>query len=65
MSSDFAISRFRHLKKLLLVHGHWCYSRLARMVVYYFYKNVVSGPRQPPTSTWAWGVFAGDQLSPH
>lgn len=42
MSSDFAISRFRHLKKLLLVHGHWCYSRLARMVVYYFYKNVVS-----------------------
>ncbi|XP_036888858.1 phospholipid-transporting ATPase VB isoform X2 [Sturnira hondurensis] len=40
MSSDFAISRFRHLRKLLLVHGHWCYSRLARMVVYYFYKNV-------------------------
>ncbi|XP_075398836.1 phospholipid-transporting ATPase VB [Tenrec ecaudatus] len=40
MSSDFAISRFKHLKKLLLVHGHWCYSRLARMVLYYFYKNV-------------------------
>lgn len=40
MSSDFAISHFRYLKKLLLVHGHWCYSRLARMVVYYFYKNV-------------------------
>lgn len=45
MSSDFAIARFSHLKKLLLVHGHWCYSRLARMVVYYFYKNVVSIPR--------------------
>ncbi|KFP88983.1 putative phospholipid-transporting ATPase VB [Acanthisitta chloris] len=40
MASDFAISRFKHLKKLLLVHGHWCYSRLARMVVYFFYKNV-------------------------
>ncbi|KAK2116985.1 putative phospholipid-transporting ATPase VB [Saguinus oedipus] len=40
MSSDFAIARFKHLKKLLLVHGHWCYSRLARMVVYYLYKNV-------------------------
>ncbi|XP_054208132.1 phospholipid-transporting ATPase VB isoform X4 [Homo sapiens] len=40
MSSDFAITRFKHLKKLLLVHGHWCYSRLARMVVYYLYKNV-------------------------
>ncbi|XP_018110451.1 phospholipid-transporting ATPase VB isoform X1 [Xenopus laevis] len=40
MSSDFAISRFKHLKKLLLVHGHWCYSRLANMVIYFFYKNV-------------------------
>ncbi|XP_053574562.1 phospholipid-transporting ATPase VB isoform X1 [Bombina bombina] len=40
MSSDFAISRFKHLKKLLLVHGHWCYARLAKMVIYFFYKNV-------------------------
>ncbi|XP_067104194.1 phospholipid-transporting ATPase VB [Osmerus mordax] len=40
MASDFAISRFKHLKKLLLVHGHWCYSRLANMVIYFFYKNV-------------------------
>ncbi|KFW02969.1 putative phospholipid-transporting ATPase VB [Eurypyga helias] len=40
MASDFAISRFKHLKKLLLVHGHWCYVRLAKMVIYFFYKNV-------------------------
>ncbi|XP_025034290.2 phospholipid-transporting ATPase VB [Pelodiscus sinensis] len=40
MASDFAVSRFKHLKKLLLVHGHWCYSRLAKMVIYFFYKNV-------------------------
>ncbi|XP_066469004.1 phospholipid-transporting ATPase VB [Tiliqua scincoides] len=40
MASDFAISQFKHLKKLLLVHGHWCYSRLAKMVIYFFYKNV-------------------------
>ncbi|XP_017660117.1 PREDICTED: probable phospholipid-transporting ATPase VD isoform X1 [Lepidothrix coronata] len=40
MASDFAISQFRHLRKLLLVHGHWCYTRLANMVLYYFYKNV-------------------------
>ncbi|XP_048348215.1 phospholipid-transporting ATPase VB isoform X2 [Sphaerodactylus townsendi] len=40
MASDFAISRFKHLKKLGLVHGHWCYSRLAKMVIYFFYKNV-------------------------
>ncbi|XP_062979348.1 phospholipid-transporting ATPase VB [Elgaria multicarinata webbii] len=39
MASDFAISQFKHLKKLLLVHGHWCYSRLGKMVLYFFYKN--------------------------
>ena len=42
MASDFAISRFKDLKKLLLVHGHWCYTRLANMIIYFFYKNVVS-----------------------
>ncbi|KAM5271705.1 phospholipid-transporting ATPase VD [Ctenodactylus gundi] len=41
MASDFAISRFRHLSKLLLVHGHWCYMRLSNMILYFFYKNVV------------------------
>lgn len=41
MASDFAISQFRHLRKLLLVHGHWCYTRLTNMVLYFFYKNVV------------------------
>ncbi|XP_030580873.1 phospholipid-transporting ATPase VD isoform X2 [Archocentrus centrarchus] len=41
MSSDFAISRFKHLTKLLLVHGHWCYSRLANMILYFIYKNVM------------------------
>ncbi|XP_032630576.2 phospholipid-transporting ATPase VD [Chelonoidis abingdonii] len=40
MASDFAISQFRHLSKLLLVHGHWCYTRLANMILYFFYKNV-------------------------
>nr|XP_057919773.1 phospholipid-transporting ATPase VB isoform X1 [Doryrhamphus excisus] len=42
MSSDFAISRFKHLKKLLLVHGHWCYTRLANMIIYFFYKNLAN-----------------------
>ncbi|XP_068999614.1 phospholipid-transporting ATPase VD isoform X1 [Embiotoca jacksoni] len=41
MSSDFAISRFKHLRKLLLVHGRWCYSRLANMILYFIYKNVM------------------------
>jgi len=42
MSSDYAIAQFRFLKKLLLVHGHWNYARLAVMVLYFFYKNAVS-----------------------
>ena len=41
MASDFAIPRFSFLLRLLLVHGHWCYDRLARMVLYFFYKNAV------------------------
>uniref|UniRef100_F6TTN7 Phospholipid-transporting ATPase n=1 Tax=Ornithorhynchus anatinus TaxID=9258 RepID=F6TTN7_ORNAN len=41
MASDFAVPRFRHLERLLLVHGHWCYSRLANMVLYFFYKNAM------------------------
>ena len=42
IASDFAMGRFHFLQKLLLVHGHWCYSRLARLILYFFYKNVVS-----------------------
>jgi magnesium-transporting ATPase (P-type) len=41
MASDFALSRFKYLERFLLVHGHWCYDRLARMVLYFFYKNAV------------------------
>ncbi|KAJ7991044.1 hypothetical protein DPEC_G00293160 [Dallia pectoralis] len=47
MSSDFAISRFKHLRKLLLVHGHWCYTRLANMILYFFYKNLRISPEVP------------------
>uniref|UniRef100_A0A1Q3G1C3 Phospholipid-transporting ATPase n=1 Tax=Culex tarsalis TaxID=7177 RepID=A0A1Q3G1C3_CULTA len=39
MASDFTIAKFRILEKLLLVHGHWNYDRLARMIIYFFYKN--------------------------
>ncbi len=42
MASDFAITRFKYLERLLLVHGHWNYDRLSRMVLYFFYKNAVS-----------------------
>lgn len=39
-SADFAIAQFRFLRKLLLVHGGWAYSRMAKVILYSFYKNV-------------------------
>ncbi|KAG6453561.1 hypothetical protein O3G_MSEX008214 [Manduca sexta] len=39
MAADFALSRFKYIERLLLVHGHWCYDRLARMILYFFLKN--------------------------
>lgn len=42
MAADFAISKFVYLKRFLLVHGHWSYDRLSRMILYFFYKNAVS-----------------------
>ncbi|KIY53948.1 calcium transporting ATPase [Fistulina hepatica ATCC 64428] len=40
-SADVAISQFRYLKKLLLVHGSWSYRRLSKLILYSFYKNIV------------------------
>ncbi|KAK1232321.1 aminophospholipid translocase [Marasmius sp. AFHP31] len=40
-SADVAISQFRYLKKLLLVHGAWSYRRLSKLILYSFYKNIV------------------------
>ncbi|KAH7726090.1 Protein TAT-4 b [Aphelenchoides avenae] len=41
MASDFAFSRFRFLRKFLLVHGHWNYYRLASVLLYFLYKNAI------------------------
>ena len=32
-SADVAISQFRYLKKLLLVHGAWSYQRLSKLIL--------------------------------
>ncbi|MEQ2179420.1 hypothetical protein GOODEAATRI_024768 [Goodea atripinnis] len=37
-NSDYAIARFKFLAKLLLVHGHFYYIRVATLVQYFFYK---------------------------
>uniref|UniRef100_A0A8C5EWX3 Phospholipid-transporting ATPase n=1 Tax=Gopherus evgoodei TaxID=1825980 RepID=A0A8C5EWX3_9SAUR len=39
-NSDYAIPKFKHLKKMLLVHGHFYYVRISELVQYFFYKNV-------------------------
>uniref|UniRef100_A0A2A4JGX5 Phospholipid-transporting ATPase n=1 Tax=Heliothis virescens TaxID=7102 RepID=A0A2A4JGX5_HELVI len=42
-SADFAITKFSMIKKMLLVMGHWYYQRLATLIQYFFYKNLVLG----------------------
>ncbi|KAJ6239211.1 putative phospholipid-transporting atpase [Anaeramoeba flamelloides] len=39
--SDFSLARFKHLQRLICVHGRYCYLRLQEVVLYSFYKNVV------------------------
>jgi phospholipid-transporting ATPase len=39
-AADFAIGQFRFLRKLLLVHGGWAYSRVTKVIVICFYKNI-------------------------
>ena len=39
-ASDFAFTKFRFLKRALLVHGHWYYFRAAFLIQYSFYKNI-------------------------
>jgi phospholipid-transporting ATPase len=43
MSADFAIAQFRYLVPLLLVHGRYSYKRISRMVLFFFYKNMLFG----------------------
>lgn len=40
-SADYAISQFRFLTRLLLVHGSWNLSRVCKLILFSFYKNIV------------------------
>ena len=42
MASDFSIAQFRFLERLLIVHGHWCYKRIALMVYILVIFNSIS-----------------------
>lgn len=50
-NSDYAIPKFKHLKKMLLVHGHYYYIRIAELVQYFFYKV-----------RWQWPAFSAGSL---
>jgi phospholipid-translocating ATPase len=39
--ADYAFANFSMLKRIVLVHGHYFSQRLALLVLYFFYKNVV------------------------
>lgn len=41
LCSDYAISQFRFLERLLLVHGRWNYHRISMVILYSFYKNIL------------------------
>ncbi|KAG5877929.1 hypothetical protein JTB14_004182 [Gonioctena quinquepunctata] len=39
-ASDYSIAQFRFLQRLLFVHGAWNYSRMCKLILYSFYKNI-------------------------
>ncbi|XP_059051431.1 phospholipid-transporting ATPase IF [Achroia grisella] len=41
--ADFAFTKFSMVKKILLVLGHWYYQRLATLIHFFNYKNLVFG----------------------
>ncbi|XP_018306223.1 probable phospholipid-transporting ATPase IF [Mycetomoellerius zeteki] len=41
ISADFAFTKFKYLRKALLVHGHWYYFRISVLTQFFFYKNIV------------------------
>jgi len=53
MASDFAIAQFRFLTPLLLVHGRLSYKRITRMILFFFYKNLLFG-----TTIFIYNAFA-------
>lgn len=38
-AGDFAVERFECLRRLLLVHGAWCFTRMSELILYTFLHN--------------------------
>jgi phospholipid-transporting ATPase len=40
-SADYGICQFKHLQRLILIHGRNGYRRISNFICYYFYKNII------------------------
>lgn len=59
-ASDYAIAQFEYLKVLLLKHGRFNYSRMCRLIIYMFYKNILMSI---VTFWWSWvNGFSGQKV---
>jgi magnesium-transporting ATPase (P-type) len=47
MSADYVVLRFKHLLRLIFVHGRYSFYRTAKVCLFSFYKNTAF-----PTPTW-------------
>ncbi|OHT09943.1 phospholipid-translocating P-type ATPase, flippase family protein [Tritrichomonas foetus] len=54
MSADFALPSFRHIARLLIVHGRWCTNRTSLLITMTFYKTTMIAFTQ-----MIFGVFNG------
>jgi magnesium-transporting ATPase (P-type) len=61
-ASDFAVGRFCFLQRLILLHGHLNYHRLATLVRYSFWKNGVYAGSQMPFAPLS--AFSGQKVIP-
>ena len=53
MQAVIAIDFVMHsIQKLLLGHGHWGFSQLSPLVLYFFYKNVVTSGSEMMVKIW-------------
>ena len=53
-ASDYAFGEFKHLRRLLTVHGRYNYLRMTGLIYYSFYKNLVF-----ITIQWWFGFVSG------
>lgn len=60
-ASDYALSEFRLLGRLLLVHGQFNYARLSSLILYTLYKNIMFLACQ--LAFQAWCGWSGQKLN--